>query len=485
MSDKTNLKSAIFASLPPVANNADQFKQIQAAVKASGRKVVVLDDDPTGSQTVHGINVLTTWDVADLQKALTAQEDVFYILTNTRSMNTAAAASLNAEVARNLCKASQLCGVSFDIISRSDSTLRGHYPLELDVIGTTLQQEANLEFDGHLLIPAFFEGGRYTINNIHYVQEGDKLTPAEDTEFANDAVFGYSSSYMPKYIEEKTAGTVTAEEVVCVQIVDLRLHGSDHVADILLRSPKGARVVVNAADYTDLEVFVLGLLKAEAAGRHYLVRSSASFVRVRGGISPKAYLTGDEVASQTANPHGGLVIVGSYIGKTTAQVEGAKNIDNLNWLEVNVNNLLEISERQNEIDKVKQAVHDSLTNGENIMVYTSRALVKQAGALVNLDIGSKVSAALVEIVATLDVKPRFLIAKGGITSSDLATEALRVKSAVVLGQVAPGISAWKLQEETKFPGISYIVFPGNVGNSELLADLIRLLDGQIERLEPG
>ena len=80
-------------------------------------------------------------------------------------------------------------------------------------------------------------------------------------------------------------------------------------------------------------------------------------------------------------------------------------------------------------------MHESLTSGKNIMIYTSRALVKQAGSIANLDIGSKVSAALVEIVATLDVKPRFLIAKGGITSSDLATDALKVKSAVVLGQV--------------------------------------------------
>ena len=324
MNGQVNLKANIFASLPPVVQKEGQFQAIQKAVSASGRKVVVLDDDPTGSQTVHGINVLTTWDAGDLVTALKADEDVFYILTNTRSLKAEDAAALNIEIAENLCQASQQCGVGFDIISRSDSTLRGHYPLELDVIGDVLQQQAGFEFDGHLLIPAFFEGGRFTINDIHYVQEGDVLTPAEETEFANDAVFGYKSSFMPKYIEEKTSGAVAADDVISLQIEDFRLQGPDHVADILLKAPKGSRIVVNAADYSDLEIFVLGLLKAEAAGKHYLVRSSASFVRVRGGITAKAYLTGDEVAPARQNSNGGLVVVGSYVGKTTSQVDGAK-----------------------------------------------------------------------------------------------------------------------------------------------------------------
>ena len=163
---------------------------------------------------------------------------------------------------------------------------------------------------------------------------------------------------------------------------------------------------------------------------------------------------------------------------------GQKKVQNLKILEINVNNLLEESKRQSEIDQVKQAVQECLVNGQNIMVYTSRALVKKSGNLANLDIGASVSSALVEIVASLEIKPRFLIAKGGITSSDLATEALKVKSALVLGQVSPGISAWRLKDETKFPGMSYIVFPGNVGNADTLGDVIRLLDGQVERLGP-
>ncbi len=482
MSENSIFKDEIFATLPPVVENVDQFTAIKSSVSSSGRKVVVFDDDPTGSQTVHGINVLTNWSETALIEALNAPEDVFYILTNSRAMKGKDASDLNMEITRNLCAASRQCGVDFDIISRSDSTLRGHYPLELDIIGQTLQQQGDIEFDGHLLIPAFFEGGRYTINNIHYVQEGDKLTPAEATEFAKDAVFGYQSSYMPRYIEEKTAGCIAAKDVISLQIQDLRLHGSDYVTKTLLNAPKGSRIVVNAADYSDLEIFVLGLLKAEATGKHYLVRSSASFVRVRGGISPKPYLTGSEVTATVENPHGGLVVVGSYVGKTTSQIEKAKKIEGIDTLEINVDNLLKENRRLKEIENTKNKVKDSLLSGQNIMIYTSRALVKESGNLANLDIGSMVSSALVEIVGTLDVKPRFLIAKGGITSSDLATEALKVKSALVIGQVAPGISAWRLQKETKFPGMAYIVFPGNVGDADTLANVIKLLNGQVERL---
>ena len=482
MSPKPILKADIFASLPPVVDNSTRFQAIKNALSQSCRKVVVLDDDPTGSQTVHDINVLTTWDVSDLETALKADEDVFYLLTNTRSLNADGASAINVEIAENLCKASQNCGIGFDIISRSDSTLRGHYPLELDVIGNILEHQVGIESDGHILIPAFFEGGRYTINNIHYVQEGNILTPAEQTEFANDAVFGYTSSFMPKYIEEKTTGSVAADDVICLQIDDLRTHGDEHVAEILLTAPKGSRIVVNAADYSDLEIFVLGLLKAEAAGKHYLIRSSASFVRVRGAIAAKKYLTGAEVNPENSNNAGGLIVVGSYVGKTTSQVEKAKEVNNLRVVEVNVNQLLEPSERQNEIEHVKTTIEKSIKAGHNIMIYTSRTLIKQSGALTNLDVGSSISSALVEIVGGLTVQPRFLIAKGGITSSDLATEALKVKSALVIGQVSPGISAWRLKDETLFPGMPYIVFPGNVGNAETLGDVIRLLNGEIMRL---
>ncbi len=476
------LKEEVFANLPMSAESANLFSEIETEVQKSPRKVVVLDDDPTGTQTVHGIDVLTGWEVEDLRQAFLSDSKLFYILTNSRSLEVEKARKINAEIARNLCSASSETGVDFDVISRSDSTLRGHYPDELDVLEKVLQQETGIRFDGHLLIPAFFEGGRFTIDDIHYVLEGEQLIPASETEFAKDAVFGYRNSHLAHYIEEKTGGKFLASEVVSVGIADLRLGGPERVAEILLQAGPVKRIIINAAEYIDLEVFVLGLLKAEKAGKRYLVRSSASYVKIRGAVSPIPYLTREEIVSAEENSHGGLVVVGSYVGKTSAQIAAAQRIDNLQSLEVNVEKLLGGAARLEEISRVQNEVQLAIQNGVDIMVYTSRALVKSDDKEESLNIGQKVSSALVEIVKSLKVQPRFLIAKGGITSSDLATEALGVKSARVIGQVAPGISVWRLKDETTFPGMAYVVFPGNVGTDETLAQVILLLDGKIPRL---
>ena len=476
------LKKEVFSNLPVATETDDLFSKIQQEVQHSARKIVVLDDDPTGTQTVHGIDVLTGWQTAELQQAFRSDSKLFYILTNSRSLDTETARNLNEEIARNLCIVSKETGIEFDVISRSDSTLRGHYPDELDVLEQVLVQEAGAKFDGHLLIPAFFEGGRFTIDDIHYVLEDEYLIPASETEFAKDAVFGYQNSNLADYVEEKTAGKFLASEVVSIGINDLRLGGPERVAEILLQQSGNKRIIVNAAEYSDMKAFVLGLIRAEKAGKRYLVRSSASYVKIRGGVTQIAYLSRDEIAPVKDNPHGGLVIVGSYVGKTSAQIAAAQSIETLRSLEIDVERLLDDETRPKEIDHVQNEVQQAIQNGIDIMVYTSRTLVKSDDKEENLSVGRKVSSALVEIVKNLKTQPRFLIAKGGITSSDLATEALGVKSALVIGQVAPGISVWRLREEATFPGMAYVVFPGNVGTNETLAQVILLLGGKISRL---
>ena len=108
-----------------------------------------------------------------------------------------------------------------------------------------------------------------------------------------------------------------------------------------------------------------------------------------------------------------------------------------------------------------------------MVLATSRELVTSGDAAASLDIGNRVSAALVEIVRRLEVRPRYLIAKGGITSSDLATKGLGVKRALVRGQLLPGVPVWELGPETRFPGLPYIVFPGNVGGPSALTDAVQ------------
>ncbi len=81
----------------------------------------------------------------------------------------------------------------------------------------------------------------------------------------------------------------------------------------------------------------------------------------------------------------------------------------------------------------------------------------------SLEIGRQVSTALIEIVAGLTARPGYLIAKGGITSHDLAMHALGGRRIEVLGQLLPGVPLWRLGQESRRPGLLYVVFPGNVG----------------------
>ena len=103
------------------------------------------------------------------------------------------------------------------------------------------------------------------------------------------------------------------------------------------------------------------------------------------------------------------------------------------------------------------------------MVFTSRLLITGKDAVSSLDIGNQVSHGLIEIVRKITQKPRYILAKGGITSSDVATRALGVRKARILGQVLPGVPVWKLGREARYPDLAYIVFPGNVGGPEALA----------------
>ena len=449
----------------PAEWQTNLLPEIQTQVRASGRKVVVLDDDPTGTQTVHSIPVLTEWSVASLRAELANDLPCFYILTNSRSLPLPGAQAMNAEIARNLREASRQAQRDFVVVSRSDSTLRGHFPGEVDALANALDQT----FDGWLIIPFFLEGGRYTIGNVHYVAEGDKLVPAGETPFARDSAFGYRASNLREWAEEKTGGRVRADQVAAISIDDLRIGGPNRVAEKLMTISRGQMCVVNAASYRDMEVLVAGLLLAEAQGKRFLYRTAASFVRVRAGIEPRALLTKSDL--QLPQSGGGLVVVGSYVPKTTAQVEALLAQTNITGVEISVDALLD-ARRENEIAHVASSAENAMKQNQDVVVYTSRQLVTVSDAEASLSIGQRVSAGLIEILHRITVMPRYLIAKGGITSSDVATKGLNVKRAMIRGQILPGVPVWRLGDESRYPGLDYIVFPGNVGMPNSLAEIV-------------
>lgn len=462
---------AICIDLPPVRQEHGLRQQIQDRWKQTGHKLIVLDDDPTGVQTVHDVYVITDWSKEWIRQGLADDRHVLYILTNTRSYQPEKAAEINREIMHNLVEAAQEMAIDFSVISRGDSTLRGHYPLEVQVLQNELSREAGWEFDGHLIIPAFMEGGRYTINDTHYLLDGDTLVPVHETEFARDVVFGFSNAHLPSWVIEK-GGADASDPIQTISLADIREGGVVRVHSKLLATHGNAPIIVNAASYEDLDILSVALIRAMEMGKRFLFRTAASFVKSFAGIEDRPFLTAREMMSAAGKNHGGLIIVGSHTKKTTEQLQELISRFQIQTIEIRVAELLDEASRKGELARVRDQVEEAMASGQDTVMYTSREVVTAKDKSDNLTISQTISNSLAEVVSSLRVTPKFIVAKGGITSSDIATKGLAIKKAKVLGQAAPGIPVWLTGSEAHLPHTPYIVFPGNVGNRSTLAEII-------------
>ena len=456
------------SSLPPVWPRT-LLGEIRSSPVVRDRSLVVLDDDPTGTQTVYDLPVLAKWDVETLSTELAAGTPTFYILTNSRSVDVSAARAMAREIGSNLVAASRETGRDFSVVSRSDSTLRGHFPEEVDALAGAV----GLRRAVRILAPFFYEGGRLTINDVHYVLEDNLLIPAAETPFAQDPVFGYRSSNLRQWVNEKTRGAVSSESVQSISIEDLRRGGPEEVAQKLMEASLGGVSIVNAASYRDMEVAVAGLIQVEEEGVRFVYRTAASFVRVRAGLEEKPLLVPEEL--DLPEGKGGLVVVGSFVPRTTRQLEDLLQKIEISQVEIEVNRLLVPSRRRVEIERVRNQIEDLLEEGRDVVLYTSRRPITGHTNERNLSIGRTVSASLVEVVRSCRVSPRYLITKGGITSSDLACSGLGASRCWVMGQILPGIPVWRVDRSTKWDGMILVVFAGNVGRTDSLTNLVRQL----------
>ena len=462
-------------SLPPQWNY-NPLPHIDAALKASGRKIVILDDDVMGTQSVHDIAVLMDWSVDALRAELEADSRAFFVVTNARTMPETQAQAVNSFVTRNLCEAARQAGIDFSVVSRLDSTLRGHFPADMQAIEASLSSKPSGLPVGWVISPLFLEGGRYTINDIQYVSDGEWLTPVGDTEFARDPAFAFKSSNLRHWVEEKTKGKVRANSVVSASIDDLRISGPKRVADILSALPSGGVCLVNGASNRDMEVFVQGMLQAETRSKRFLFRAAASFIKALLGQSERSLLTPAELGMNGSG--GALIVVGSHVPRTTQQLNHLLSSTDAIGIEANVSAFLSEDTRREEIDRAAHAAESTLESGRDAVLYTSRELVEGRSADHSLAIGHQVSQAISEVVAGVRVRPRCVIIKGGATSYAVATKALNVRRAWSPGQAAPGVPAWILGDETLHPEMPCIIFPGNVGNENGLTELVARLDGR-------
>jgi len=409
------------------------------------------------------------WDVDTLRSGLQDDSPIFFVLTNTRSLTPESATSATTEVCQNLKIALNAEGIDdFLIVSRSDSTLRGHYPVETDAIAQELGP-----FDAHFLVPAFFDGGRITRNSVHYLMIAGVPTPVHETEFARDSVFSYHHSYLPKYVEEKTQGRISAEAVERFLLADIRAGSLER----LLKLDGNQCAVVDGETQDDLNRFAVDILAAASQGKRFLFRSAASILTALAALPPQA-IAAENMAQYVRQGKPGAVIVGSHVKKTTQQLEALLQVQGTVGIEVNVARLLDDDANQsaallNEIKESTRAAHEA---GKTPVVYTSRQELSFKDVKTRLEFGAKVSDLLMDVVRGLPSDIGFLISKGGITSNDVLSTGLALNSARLLGQILAGCSmVLTPSDHPQFPDLPVVLFPGNVGDADALGTVYQRL----------
>ncbi|MET4429341.1 four-carbon acid sugar kinase family protein [Mycolicibacterium sp. 624] len=460
--------------------------EVSAAIRGV-RKLVVLDDDPTGTQSVIDLPVLTQWRDEDLTWALRTDTPAFFVLTNTRSLTAPEAEAVNRDVLRNLQRTAAALGIDYAIASRSDSTLRGHFPLETDAI-TDTERAAGRAVDGVIVVPAFLDAGRVTIDSTHWLTTDTGLIPVSKSEFARDPSFAYSHSDLRAWVEEKSHGRIQRSQVPAITLRDLRCGGPARVAELLATLTLAQVIVVDALDEDDLRVLVLGILHAEREGLRFVYRTGPSFVRARCAQSPAPPIALERLRTLLAPADTdnrpvssrGLIVVGSHVGMTTRQLQLLRAEEEITALQVDVPRLMQSQTSKSHCAEIAAAAIEHLgdpNSNADLVIGTSREVISAEDRDRNLTVAQTVSSALVTIVRDVlaSVRPHFVLAKGGITSADIASKALDISRAWTRGNLLPGVvSLW---EPATGPsrGIPYVVFPGNVGGEDGLVTVVRTL----------
>lgn len=425
--------------------------------------LVAVDDDPTGCQSVSGVPLLTAWDDETLLAAARRRAPVTFVLTNSRSMPEHEAVRVNTEVGAALQRAAVAAGLRLRLISRSDSTLRGHFPAEVDA----LARGASIAPDGIVLCPAFFEAGRYTASGIHWVQRDGELIPACRTEFARDATFGFHELTLADWARARGA----PDDVVDIGLAELTTGDQDAVVAKLMGSNSGQAIVVNAMNYDHLRAFDSAARSAEAGGRRFVYRTGPSFVRAAAGLGAPA------LAELDSTRRAGIVVVGSHTDVTNQQVADAITNHRLDVVELDAALVLDAATIAEHIAATATRAVQGLQRG-SVVLRTSRSVITAGAARTPLEISRTIASALTDIVrriaegATLG----WVIAKGGITSHELLTSAFGVRTAEVSGQALPGIVP-VLDIAIEGTSTPYVIFPGNVGDHRTLSRILDRLVG--------
>ncbi|WP_216920339.1 four-carbon acid sugar kinase family protein [Synechococcus sp. CCAP 1479/9] len=457
------------------------------AQAAQAIKIVVIDDDPTGSQTVHGCPLLLRWDAETLAAGLAHPSPLLFLLANTRALAPAEAADRVREICRALRPALAQATASgriggWIVASRGDSTLRGHFPLEVEVIAAELGP-----FDATLLVPAFLEGGRTTVDGVHRLHG----QPVHESPFARDGLFAYGTSHLPDWVEEKSGGRIPATAVDHIGWRELDA-GGPALMGHLARLERNVCVAVDGASTQQLAALAAAVrsLIAPGAGRprRFLFQCAASLIQALASLPPQP-LSPAALASLRrrggAGPLPGLVLVGSHVPLADRQLERLLAEPDCVGVELEVSKvqrLLEGPEPALLLASLEQAwarrLAEVLAVGHTPVLYTSRGEARCRHAAERRALGLALAGAMARLAAALAPALGYLISKGGITTHTLLADGLDLEQVELQGQLLPGLSLVLAAQGVHQGPLPVLTFPGNLGDEGTLWEAWRRMEAQ-------
>ena len=445
---------------------------------AERRKVIVLDDDPTGSQTVHSAPLLLRWDPDSLRRGLRHPSPLLFVLANTRALEPEAARERVREICRGLRLVLEELEAAGElerwlVVSRGDSTLRGHFPLEVEAIQAELGP-----FDATLLAPAFLPGGRTTRGGVHYLH-GE---PVHTTDFARDRLFGFSSSFLPEWVAEKTRGAISADAVERLDLAEL--DGSAvALQDRLAGFSVQRLVVVDAERPEQLAALGEAVWRSE---RRLLFQSAASLINGLVPLPPQpldpAGLAALRRSGASAERLPVLVVVGSHVPLADQQLEQLLQEPACEGVEIPVAKLARVLDGPAAPELIRslerswlEQLQAVLDEGCTPVLFSSRGELVCVSAQERRRFGLELAALMARLAAALAPQLGLIISKGGITTHTLLADGLGLDWVELQGQLLPGLSVVLTPADAKVPGLPVITFPGNLGDASSLREAWRLM----------
>ncbi len=420
--------------------------------------LVVLDDDPTGTQNVTGVPVVLEATPELIAEAASSGARGLYVLTNSRAHRPERAYALVRDAVSAAVAALGLPR----FVLRGDSTLRGHVLEEYRGLCDVVFPRRTPPL---LLVPSLPHqlAGRVTLGGIHLIERGGQRIPLHETEYAADPTFAYRDARLLQWAEDRSKGFFDRKAGREVPLEQLRTEGPDAVSATLAELESTGKPAVCAPDVmtlADLELVAAGLRNAEAEGVDVVVRCAPAFAGVIAGT-----LATENIMTPRA-PNGLLVVCGSYVPTTSLQLSALTRAHPSSFVEVDVIALASASPGQ-EIERVARAAGERLRVGRLAVISTPRERPEE---LRSLKAGERIAINLARVLRALRPLPEVVLAKGGITSALTARVGLDARIAYVLGPLIDGVAMWSVPR-LDGTSTSLVVFPGNVGDEGTLVDL--------------